>query len=51
MTKCSASIAIMEMQIRVTLRFYSTPVRMAERHTPEDADKGKPLHAAGADVN
>lgn len=51
MEKCAASLAIMEMQIGATLRFYSTLARVAEWHTPEDADKSKPVHAAGAAVS
>jgi hypothetical protein len=49
MKKCSPSLAIKEMQIRTTLRFYLTPVRIAIIKTPpttcvgEDVGKKEPF--------
>jgi hypothetical protein len=37
MKKCSTSLAIKEMQIKTTLRFYHTPVRIAIiKNTPNN---------------
>jgi hypothetical protein len=38
--KCSSSLAIKEMQIKTTLRFHLTPVRIAIIKNPTNAGEG-----------
>jgi hypothetical protein len=41
--KCSTSLVIKEMQIKTTLRFYLTPVRMTKIKNSGNADAGEDM--------
>ena len=57
MRKCSASLAIREIQIQTTMRYHLTPVRMGKINKAgnhkcgDDVEKGEPSCTVGGNVN
>ena len=52
MKRCSVSLIIKKMQIKTTVRFYLTPIRIAitKKKVLGDVEKSEPLYTAGGNV-
>jgi hypothetical protein len=51
MKKCSPSLAIKEMQMKTTLRFHLTPVRVVIIKNSKDVGKKEPSYTAGGNAS
>jgi hypothetical protein len=48
--KCSPSLAVKEIQIKIILRFHLTPVSIPTKNVGEDAGNKEPSYTAGGNV-
>ena len=51
MKRCSISLAIREMQIKTSMRYYYMPVRMAAINAGEGVEKREPSYTVGGNAN